>query len=228
VELSRSILFALIVSIAVHALLAVGLVAYLEYAPGPEVVATLDLTSVELSFAEKVEESASVTPVPPSPPPEPEPPRPKEGTSPLAPHLSPLAPDPLAPKFPEPEEAKPEVKTSVPADSQPQTSNLKPQTAAPAAPRQARVDAPPSPKRSIRPDYPKGARQRGEQGAVVLEIQVDAKGAVSGTKVVVSSGFAELDEAAVKAARKAKFRPAKSGNKSVASTARLKLDFKLK
>ena len=41
-------------------------------------------------------------------------------------------------------------------------------------------------------------------------------------------GFPELDEAAVRAARAAKFSPARSGRDPVASTARLKLQFKLK
>jgi len=225
VEFSRSILLALIISLVVHGLLAVGLIAYLEYAPGPEVVATLDLTSVELSFAEKVEETAAVAPVPPA-----QLSKPKTDEKPPEQKIEKRdAPDPLAPKLPEPKEEKPTMKEVVDTKTlqtlqTPQTS----QTSALAAPRQARIDAPPSPRRAIRPDYPKGARQRGEQGGVVLEIHVDADGAVSEAKVVVSSGFAELDEAAVKAAQKAKFRPAKSGGKPVASTARLKLDFKLK
>jgi len=225
----RSFLVALLVSLVVHAILAIGLIAYLEYAPGPEVVATLDLTSVELSFAEKVEESAAVTPVPPSPPPKLA--KPKVAEKPPEPQTEKReAPDPLDPKFPEPKEEKPTMKETEDRPAQlKQSNNSNNQTlSAPAAPRQARVDAPPSPKRTIRPDYPKGARQRGEQGEVTLEIDVDADGAVTRTKVVVSSGFAELDEAAVKAAQKAKFRPAKSGGRSVASTARLKLDFKLK
>jgi len=226
VESARSILVALLVSLVVHAILAIGLIAYLEYAPGPEVVATLDLTSVELSFAEKVEESAAVTPVPPSPPPEA--PKPKPEEKPPEQKIEKRdAPDPLAPGFPEPEEEKPQMQEDDDRPDQLKQSNNQTMPA-PAAPRQARVDAPPSPKRTIRPDYPKGARQRGEQGAVILEIQVDAEGAVGAVKVLVSSGFAELDEAAMQAAQKAKFRPAKSGGKPVASTARLKLDFKLK
>ena len=96
------------------------------------------------------------------------------------------------------------------------------------APRQARLDAPPKPKRNIKPEYPKGARQRGEQGDVVLEIRVNAAGAVDAVKVVGPSGYPELDEAAVRAAKAAKFSPARSGRESVASTARLKLQFKLK
>ena len=64
--------------------------------------------------------------------------------------------------------------------------------------------------------------------SVVLEIRVNAEGTVDDVKVATSSGFAELDEAAVKAARAAKFSPARSGHDLVASTARLKLQFKLK
>ena len=63
-----SIVVALVVSLLVHGLLALALVAYLEYAPGPDVLATLDLSSVELSLAEKVEESAAATPMPATPP----------------------------------------------------------------------------------------------------------------------------------------------------------------
>jgi len=244
-KMTHSLVLTVAVSVGVHVLLAVGLVACLEYAPAPDVVATLDLTSVELSFAEKVEESAAFVPVPPSPPSEA--PKPKAEETPPEQKIEKLdAPDPLAPKFPEPKDERPQMQEPEPVVREPSrdpappeklTQSNTPNTpdnsnnqtiSAPAAPRQARVDAPPSPKRAIRPDYPKGARQRGEQGEVTLAIQVDAEGAVSEAKVVVSSGFAELDEAAVRAVQKAKFRPARSDGKSVASTARLKLAFRLK
>ena len=96
------------------------------------------------------------------------------------------------------------------------------------APRQARVDAPPQPKRAIRPDYPRGARQRGEQGDVGLEVDVSEAGAVDDVRVVASSGFAELDAAAVAAVHKARFVPGRSGSKTVASSVGLTLSFRLK
>ena len=96
------------------------------------------------------------------------------------------------------------------------------------APRQARVDAPPSPRKSIKPDYPKGARQRGEQGDVTLELHVTASGTVGDVTVVSASGYPELDEAAVRAVRAARFTPAKRGRQSVASMARITLTFRLK
>ena len=58
------VITAIAVSILIHGLLAVGLVAYFEYVPRPDVLATLDLSSVELSFAETVEETQPVAAAP--------------------------------------------------------------------------------------------------------------------------------------------------------------------
>ena len=211
---------AIIASVAAHGLVAVGIVAYMKYAPGPTAVATLDLSSVDLSFAEDEDETAAVSPTMPAMP-EVEPPKPREEKPPEAERAEdPLPPDPAAPKLAEPEPERERMETpEIPPPSPP----------APAvAPKQAKIDAPPKPNKAIKPDYPKGARQRGEQGDVVLEIRVNAAGIVDRVDVVSPSGFPELDEAAVRAARAARFTPAKSGGSAVASTARLTLTFKLK
>ena len=201
-------------------MVAVGIVAYMKYAPGPTAVATLDLSSVDLSFAEDEDETAAVSPTMPAMP-EVEPPKPREEKPPEAERAEdPLPPDPAAPKLAEPEPEREQMETpSIPPPSPP----------APAvAPKQAKIDAPPKPHKTIKPDYPKGARQRGEQGEVILEIRVNAAGIVDRVDIVSPSGFPELDEAAVRAARAARFTPAKSGGSAVASTARLTLTFKLK
>ena len=201
-------------------MIAVGIVAYMKYAPGPTAVATLDLSSVDLSFAEDEDETAAVSPTMPAMP-EVEPPKPREEKPPEAERAEdPLPPDPAAPKLAEPEPEREQMETpNIPPPAPP----------APAvAPKQAKIDAPPKPHKTIKPDYPKGARQRGEQGEVILEIRVNAAGIVDRVDIVSSCGFPELDEAAVRAARTARFTPAKSGGSPVASTARLKLDFKLK
>ena len=209
----KNLILSLAASLLLHGFVAFALIAYLEHAPRPDVLAMLDLSSVELSFAETVEESAAVAPAPEIMQ---QKVRPFVAERPPAVKPEkPLPPDPSAPKFPEPKEEPQTLRPSNPQASQP-------------APRQARIDAPPKPKRSIKPDYPKGARQRGEQGDVVLEIRVNAEGTVDTVKVAVSSGFGELDEAAAKAAKAAKFKPARSGREPVASTARLKLQFKLR
>ena len=64
---------------------------------------------------------------------------------------------------------------------------------------------------------------QGGMGSVWL-----AEDTVGDVRVAVSSGFLELDEAAIKAARVAKFSPARRGREFIASTARLKLQFKLR
>ena len=211
---------AIVASVVAHGLVAVGIVAYMKYAPGPTAVATLDLSSVDLSFAEDEDETAAVSPTMPAMP-EVEPPKPREEKPPEAERAEdPLPPDPTAPKLAEPEPEREQMETpNIPPPAPP----------APAvAPKQAKIDAPPKPHKTIKPDYPKGARQRGEQGEVILEIRVNAAGIVDRVDIVSSCGFPELDEAAVRAARTARFTPAKSGGSPVASTARLKLDFKLK
>ena len=219
---------AILLSVAIHGFIAVALIAYLEYAPQPDVLATLDLSSVELSFAETVDEAAAVAPSPasvgravPSPPQEERPPEAKLEKS--------IRREPGEIKFPEPkEDARLKTEDVKAKDERRETEDKKAVNTPPVAPRQARLDAPPKPKQSIKPKYPKGAQQRGEQGDVTLEIRVTAEGTVDNVKVAVSSGFSELDEAAIKAVRSAKFSPARSGREAVASVARLKLSFKLK
>ena len=203
----------------------------MEYAPEPDVLATLDLSSVELSFAEAEDDTAAV--LPRDPVPELTPPKPEllpEPESEPLPEPLPEIPDAVdipqptqLPQLPTPPPNPPTPQPSQP----PQTSQASPSSPA-SAPRQARVDAPPRPRRTIKPDYPKGARQRGEQGDVVVELRVNAEGFVDLAEVVTSSGFAELDEAALRAVRAAKFVPAKSGHSAVASSARLTLTFRLK
>lgn len=199
-----------------HAILALAVVLSIEWAPGPTVAAELDLSSVELSFAEKPDAAEDVAPSPPMPSMQTPTKPPLEKPPEIRPEQR-LPPDPSAYKFPEPKEEQKRFAPSAPSEP-----------AEPSRLSQAKIDAPPCPKRTIRPEYPKGARQRGEQGNVVLEIGVGADGVCAEAKVVVSSGFPELDEAAVKAVRAARFTPAKSGTRRVSSIARLTLSFRLK
>ena len=209
-------------ALAVHAFLAAAIVLYIDYAPGPTVTAELDLSSVELSFSdEKLENLTAVATLPPAARHEVPAPKPIE----LPPEVRPekaLPPDPSDYKFPEPK-----VETKI-HPSQPSQTPQPSQPSQPSSLSQARVDAPPRPRRAIRPEYPKGARLRGEQGNVILEIEIGADGVCVAAKVAVSCGFAELDAAAVKAALAARFVPAKAGNSPVSSVARLTLSFRLK
>ena len=225
----RNSIVAVILALLIHALLAVAIVLYIDYAPGPTVTAELDLSSVELSFSDEKSESEAVAPALPAAAKH-EVPAPKQEDQP--PEVRPekrLPPEPEGYKFPEPKEVRRTIETvkderreALDTESQPS------QPAQPSSLTQARVDAPPRPRRTIKPEYPKGARQRGEQGNVVLEIEIGADGACVAARVAVSCGFAELDAAAVKAALAARFVPAKAGDSPVASSARLTLSFRLK
>ena len=236
-------LSAIALSLLAHALLALALVAYVAVAPEPDALAQLDLSSVELSFAETVDETAAAQPsiasAPSEPEPEPEPPPPEPERPPeVEPPKKELPPEPEAMKIPEPKPEPPPMETppvrKPPEEEEPpKKEKPKPVVAAAApspaaAPRQARLDAKPGLRKDIRPDYPRGARLRGEHGDVTLEIEVAASGRAGDVAVVSSSGYAELDEAAVKAAKAARFTPARRGGRAVPSTARITITFDLK
>ena len=97
------------------------------------------------------------------------------------------------------------------------------------APQQARVVAPSMRTGTlIRPRYPKESRARGEEGDVTMDLTLDAHGVVIGVKIVTSCNFKDLEKAAMAAARKALFRPAKRGDENIPSTVRLTLKFNLR
>ncbi|MBD5553356.1 MAG: energy transducer TonB [Desulfovibrio sp.] len=78
-----------------------------------------------------------------------------------------------------------------------------------------------------RPAYPELARKRGQEGTVNVRCQVDAAGLVTGVALAKSSGFKLLDEAALKAVSKWKFRPGQKDGASVAGTVVVPVQFKL-
>ncbi len=59
----------------------------------------------------------------------------------------------------------------------------------------------------VKPIYPKRAKQQGWEGTVVLSFSVDANGNVFNIQVVRSSGYADLDNAAIQALQQWKFAP---------------------
>lgn len=92
----------------------------------------------------------------------------------------------------------------------------------------ARIDPTPVAIGRIVPAYPRRARRKGHEGAVVVEIDVGADGKVGDVAVVESSGYDELDESAVAAVRTASFAPATEDGKGVRGRLRLTFEFKLR
>ncbi len=79
-----------------------------------------------------------------------------------------------------------------------------------AAPRQG-VSGAVRMKSAIRPYYPLGARLRGEEGVVAVRVWVNSSGRALRCEVARSSGYSALDEAAMDAARRARYVSAEPG-----------------
>ncbi len=89
------------------------------------------------------------------------------------------------------------------------------------------VSALPSYLKNPAPRYPEAARQAGQQGVVLLRVEISPAGKAEEVSVRQGSGFALLDDAAVSAVRKWKFRSAKAGGISVNSSAEIPIRFQL-
>lgn len=191
--------------VGVHAVLLYGLWSY-RLLPSPAETVTLFVNLIQ--------------PAPPPEPPRPEPPRPP----PPKPRPKPAETPPPPPR-PEPQQLV--VEAPVIAPSEPVAPPP------PEPPPQPVVELPPPsaeplslvgelsatcPLR-IPPAYPVLSRRLGEQGKVVLRVELDTQGAVSSAYVVSSSGARRLDDAALAAVRQWRCNPAQRGGVAVRATA---------
>ncbi len=78
-----------------------------------------------------------------------------------------------------------------------------------------------------RPTYPESARRQGQEGAVLLRLEVSATGSVASVRIESSSGYGALDEAAQAAVRRWEFEPARLGDTPIASRVVVPVRFKL-
>ena len=79
----------------------------------------------------------------------------------------------------------------------------------------------------VPPVYPKEAEKKGIEGTVGLRVLVTEKGTVDKVEIESSSGHREMDEAAIKAARKTRFRPAVKDGQRVAMWINYPIQFAL-
>ena len=128
-----------------------------------------------------------------------------------------------------------QIVDSVPEESSASEANLSPvaenSAAVPAASadeERAAVVSDPIALNRIVPVYPRSARRKGHEGVVTVAISVAEDGVVAHAEVVSSSGYEELDAAALSAVRSARFAPAMSDGVSVRGELRLTFDFRLK
>lgn len=185
-------------------------------------------------------------PKPPEPP-KPEPPKPE----PVKPKPEPPKPEPVKPVEPKTvekiEEPRPAPKTETPA---PSPAPVETATRAASLSASALPDAPlaatsspgdagepvdvdfgemdgPRIASRIAPRYPSSAKRRGEEGTVVLLLSIDEEGALTNVKVLRSAGD-KFDQAALAAARKARYAPATRDGRPVACRAKLPIRFSLR
>jgi len=78
-----------------------------------------------------------------------------------------------------------------------------------------KVEVKPQPINIPVPTYPDMARTAGIEGQAVVEALVDIDGSVADARILKPSGNASLDQAAVDAAMRSKFSPAKQRDKAV-------------
>jgi len=89
-------------------------------------------------------------------------------------------------------------------------------------------DDPPQPLSNIRPVYPEIAQEAGIEGTVVVQVFIDKKGRVQDTIILKGIPNTGLDEAAVTAIRKTRFRPAKQRERAVGVWISIPVNFRLK
>lgn len=77
------------------------------------------------------------------------------------------------------------------------------------------------------PPYPAEARQKRQEGKVILKVTVSDSGRVSRISLSRSSGHAALDRAAINGVKRWKFKPATAGGVKVSSTVFVPVIFRL-
>jgi protein TonB len=210
---------AVAISILLHvAAVAIAVLAFGRHAPAAEDPAAITVFIPPAPPAAPVTETSEAKPVEP-PPPEPDFTLPPPEESLAIPDFK--SPPPPPPKEPPPKAATPPPKTATPP---PKPAPPKPAVAAvphaaPAAPSVPQQMVPPvnsTPSPSAAPsivpgwnvqlaawlaahkNYPNAARQRGEEGEVMVRFTVEDNGRVSAVSIDKSSGHADLDAAALR------------------------------
>ena len=88
-------------------------------------------------------------------------------------------------------------------------------------------DDPPVAMSPIRPRYPEIAQEAGIEGVVVVQAFIDEKGRVKETLILKGVPNTGLDEAAMEAIRKTRFRPAKQRERAVGVWISIPVNFRL-
>lgn len=77
------------------------------------------------------------------------------------------------------------------------------------------------------PSYPSVSRRLGEEGLVMLQVQVNTDGSADSVELQTSSGSSRLDQAALEAVKQWRFVPAKRGDQPVTASVVVPVRFSL-
>jgi TonB family protein len=86
-----------------------------------------------------------------------------------------------------------------------------------------KYDEPPQLKTQIKPIYPAEAKKKGINGKVFIKVYIDNSG--KATEVIILRGIDELNQAAIDAVKKAKYKPAKLEGEEVGVWVNLSINF---
>jgi protein TonB len=86
-----------------------------------------------------------------------------------------------------------------------------------------KYDEPPQLKTQIKPKYPPDAKKKGINGKVYVKVYINEKGVAS--DAIILQGIPELNQSAIDAVKKAKYKPAKLEGKPVGVWVNLSLNF---
>lgn len=77
-------------------------------------------------------------------------------------------------------------------------------------------------------NYPRRAKRRGYQGVAILQIELSEKGLITNVKILKSSGFAELDKAAIGNVSKWQFHPVMRDSHGIKARFSVPIEFSLR
>ena len=86
----------------------------------------------------------------------------------------------------------------------------------------------PIPGQTPAPEYPQSAMRNGDQGTVMVRVEVGTDGVPLSVDVAQRSGSRELDRAAVDAVRQWRFQPAQRDGQPVVGAVTVPIDFKMR
>lgn len=214
----------LLLVLVFHCAVLYGLWSY-RLIPAPDEAVTLFVNFVNPPPPQKKE---------PPPPPPPSPPKkvklvkPQPVTAPPPPILLANAPvvsaaEPTAP--PPPPEPVPEPVVVVPPGPPPPSPPVMEVPPAPPAPVMLTSDLAVSCPQRSPPEFPTISRRLGEQGRVILRVELEESGRIAAARVTQSSGYRRLDEAGLAAVKSWHCNPATRDGKVVRAVALQPFDF---